>query len=191
MPIWLLVKSATLSAGISFFGLFPIAVNFPEYRLLVSPTKRLLWNIPTHAEWAIKYIQAEGTRVEASAEPAPSALPIKKDRSSAKAEDYGFYNAHHDKSSGHLVVSTTSVRFVTKHPHAVNFTLPYDQINKIEKQDRIVAKSLSGKMTGDSGKDLRLVSKAGQEWVLKNVELRNEAFSQIVGFSKTTWQVVW
>jgi hypothetical protein len=34
--------------GFSFFALWPIAVNFPEYRLLVSPVKRIFWNIPTH-----------------------------------------------------------------------------------------------------------------------------------------------
>ncbi|CAO2658052.1 Nn.00g073120.m01.CDS01 [Neocucurbitaria sp. VM-36] len=191
IPIWLLVKSATLSVGITFFGLFPIAVNFPDYRLLVSPSKRLLWNIPTHAEWAIQYIQAEGTRVEANAEPSPSALPIKKDNPSAQAQDYGFYNGHYDKSSGHIVISTSSVRFVSKHSHNLHFTLPYDQISQLEKLDRIVAKNVPKKMTRDSGKDLKLVNKAGQEWVLKDIEQRNEAFSQIVGFSNTTWQVVW
>jgi hypothetical protein len=46
--MWLLVKTATLFMGFSFFALYPIATNFPEYRLLVSPTKQLLWNIPTH-----------------------------------------------------------------------------------------------------------------------------------------------
>ncbi|KAF1851376.1 uncharacterized protein K460DRAFT_303543 [Cucurbitaria berberidis CBS 394.84] len=191
IPIWLLVKSATLGIGIAFFGLFPIAVNFPEYRLLVSPSKRFLWNIPTHAEWAIQYIQAEGTRVETSAKPSPSALPIKTDSSSAQAQDYGFYKGHHDKSSGHLVMSTSSVRFVSGHPHTVQFTLPYDQINNIEKVDRIVAKNMPEKMRRDSGKDLKLVDKAGMEWVLKDVDQRDEAFSQIVGFSKSTWQVVW
>lgn len=46
--MWLLVKTLTLSMGFTFFALYPIATNFPEYRLLVSPTKQLLWNIPTH-----------------------------------------------------------------------------------------------------------------------------------------------
>ena len=49
-PAWLLMKSATLGAGILFFGCFPIATNFPEYRLLVSPMKRILWKIPTHGK---------------------------------------------------------------------------------------------------------------------------------------------
>lgn len=50
LPLWLLVKSMTFGAGFTFFALFPLSVNYPEYRLLVSPTKHLLWNIPTHGE---------------------------------------------------------------------------------------------------------------------------------------------
>lgn len=50
IPMWLLVKTMTFAMGLTYFALYPIAVNFPEYRLLVSPTKRLFWNIPTHGE---------------------------------------------------------------------------------------------------------------------------------------------
>ena len=54
VPLQLMVKSMTLGAGFAFFALFPIAANFPEYRLLVSPAKVMLWNIPTHGKenWA-------------------------------------------------------------------------------------------------------------------------------------------
>jgi uncharacterized membrane protein len=50
IPTWLLVKTMTFGMGVMYFALYPIAVNFPEYRLLVSPTKQLLWNIPTHGK---------------------------------------------------------------------------------------------------------------------------------------------
>ncbi|KAH8728319.1 hypothetical protein GQ44DRAFT_724328 [Phaeosphaeriaceae sp. PMI808] len=194
-PVWLLVKLAALGAGFTFFALFPLAVNFPEYRLLVSPAKRLLWNIPTHAEWAIKYIQAEGTRVAVSTETdtalEPSVLPIKTSVQSAQAYDYGFYKGHHDKAPGHLIISVASCRFVSNVGHDVHFDLPYNQLVKIEKQDRIVAKKIPSKLATDSGKDLKLVTRSGLEYLLENMEQREEAFSQIVGFSHTTWQVVW
>jgi len=48
VPAWLFIKIATLNMGITFFGLFPLAVNFPEYRLLASFPKRIFWGIPTH-----------------------------------------------------------------------------------------------------------------------------------------------
>ena len=104
--------------------------------------------------------------------------------------DYGFYTAHHDGEKGRLVISTSSVRFISDSAHNVHWTLLYSEINKLEKQDRIVAKSIP-KVKTDSGKDLRLVSKTGEEWLLENVDDRDQAFSQIIGFSSTTWQVVW
>ena len=190
-PTWLLIKSSTLGVGIAFFGLFPIATNLPEYRLLVSPLKQLLWNVPTHAEWAIKFIQAEGTRVKEDTTSSPSAIPIRASLNSIQAHDYGFYKAHHNKASGHLVISTESVRFVSNVGHIVHFSLPYDQIERLEKLNRIVAKNLHAKLTADSGKDMKLMNRTSEEQVLKDVDQRDEAFSQIVGFSQTTWQVVW
>jgi hypothetical protein len=191
IPQWLLIKSVSFSLGFTFFAVWPIAVNFPEYRLLVSPTKRFLWNIPTHGEWAIKYIQAQGSRVEATAIPASPLLVATADSQPPKADDYGFYVAHHNHMPGHLVISTSSIRFVSKHPHSVHFTLDYDQIQSIDKQNRVVKQNVPDKLSRDSGKDLKLVDKLGRETLLKNVDRRDEAFSQIVGFSKTTWQIVW
>jgi hypothetical protein len=193
IPYWLLIKSATLSAGFTFFALFPLSVNFPEYRLLVSPTKRLFWNIPTHAEWAVKYIQAEGSRVAANTHnaPSPTALPIKTSETAAQNNDYGFYKAHHDGSAGHLIISANSCRFVSNVGHKMHFHLDYALINKIEKKDRIVAKNVAKKLATDSGKDLRFVTKTGTEYLLGDMEQRDEAFSQIVGFSQATWQIIW
>lgn len=190
-PTWLLVKSSTLCVGVVFFGLFPIAVNFPEYRLLVSPLKRLLWNIPTHAEWAIKYIQAEGTRVEQHTALSNSQNSANVTSTCTDQHDYGFYKAHHDGVVGRLAISLGSIRFVSNVGHIVHFTMLFNQIQRLEKQDRPVAKKLPSKIVSDSGKDIKLVNKAGEEWVVQNIEQRDEVFSQIVGFSKTTWQVLW
>ncbi|KAF2820304.1 hypothetical protein CC86DRAFT_305158 [Ophiobolus disseminans] len=196
-PAWLIVKASTLGAGFTFFGLFPLAVNFPEYRLLVSPTKRIFWNIPTHAEWAVKYIQAEGTRVIANTPtgsngtPLPTAVPIKTTTDSAKVHDFGFFEVHHEKSKGDLIMSAASCRFVSKKSQDLHFQLLYSDINKIEKQDRVVSKKLPSQLSMDSGKDLKLIMKSGQEYLLSDMQRRDEAFTQIVGFSQAMWQVVW
>lgn len=68
--------------------------------------------------------------------------------------------------------------------------LDYDQISNIEKIDRVATKQIPTP-SKDTGMDLRIVSKLGHEWVLVNMDERNQAFSQIVGFSKTPWQIVW
>ncbi|KAF2875857.1 hypothetical protein BDV95DRAFT_562773 [Massariosphaeria phaeospora] len=187
-PVWLLIKIMTLSAGVTFFALFPIATNFPEYRLLVSPTKRLLWNIPTHSEWAIKVLQAEGTRYDEEHEVSRPLAELPP--APGNQQDYGAYKGHHDGDTGHIVVGNASVRFVSRTGHKLHFVLAYDQINNVEKVDRVVGKTVPKPKT-DSGKDLRLVTKAGHEFLVKNLDKRDVAFSQIVGFSQTTWQVVW
>ncbi len=66
--------------------------------------------------------------------------------------------------------------------------MAYTQINNVEKEDRQVSKTMPG---NDSGKDLRLISKTSEERVMVNVDNRDQAFSQIIGFSDTTWQIVW
>ncbi len=36
-----------------------------------------------------------------------------------------------------------------------------------------------------------LASKTGEGWRSENADIRDQAFSQIIGLNKTTWQVVW
>lgn len=186
LPTWLLVKLSTLSMGFSFFALFPLATNFPDYRLLVSPTKRLLWNIPTHAEWAIQYIQAEGSRIKDSTEPSISA----KLATTSPIPHDNIYPGSYASKKGHLIVDTTSCRFVTYIGDAAVFNIPHAQLEKVEKMDRIVAKKLPAKIKSVSGKDLKVVV-GGKEYVIQDMEGRDEAFGQIVGFSEQVWQVAW
>lgn len=43
----------------------------------------------------------------------------------------------------------------------------------------------------DSGDDMKLVGPNDSEYIMLNMKERDQAFSQIIGFSKVTWQVVW
>lgn len=205
-PMWLLVKVVTFGMGVSFFGLFPIATNFPEYRLLASPAKRFLWNIPTHgkchsacsrlftdestAEWAVKYVQAEGTQLAMKSIPVASALALASPTFNME-HDYNSYSAHQDKTSGRLIISNSGFRFVSNFGHNVLWNLQFDQLEKIEKVDRVVTKNIPSKLQSDSGKDMRIISRSGETHLLEKVDKRDEAFSQMIGFSKITWQVLW
>ncbi|KAF1345694.1 hypothetical protein BDV97DRAFT_378727 [Delphinella strobiligena] len=180
-PAWLLIKSMTFCMGFTFFGLFPLASKFPDYRLLVSVPRRIFWNIPTHGEWAFQSLQAEGSRYQHATQPS-TADPAD--------VDYGHYATHHNKDKGRLIISAKAIRFETNIGHRLIWTLDYDQISNIEKIDRVATKQIPTP-SKDTGMDLRIVSKAGHEWVLVNMDERNQAFSQIVGFSNTPWQIVW
>lgn len=189
LPTWFLVKSSTFSMGFTFFALFPLATNFPDYRLLVSPTKRLLWNIPTHAEWAIQYIQAEGTRIKDSRAPSVSA----KSGAISPTIHESIYPGSHDSKKGHLVVDTRSCHFIFHVGHAALFHIPHARLDKVEKMDRIVASYIPTKLKSSSGKDLKIVigGEGGREYVVQDMEGRDEAFGQVVGFSEQAWQVTW
>ena len=52
---------------------------------------------------------------------------------------------------------------------------------------RPVSKGLGQK----SGEDLKICGPGGVEFVVSDVRERDQAFSQIVGFSGERWQVVW
>ncbi|KAF2679996.1 hypothetical protein K458DRAFT_460041 [Lentithecium fluviatile CBS 122367] len=198
VPAWLFIKSLTLGMGFTFFGLFPFAVNFPEYRLLASLPKRIFWKIPTHGEWSIKSIQAEGSRYQENHGTAPSTIPnsaLTAPQTTCKTQDYGVYTAHDGKTKGRLVISNTSVRF-TSHHHSnpasekANWVLLYSELERVEKIDRVVGKNMP-KPKSDSGKDLKLQCKRGEERIVTNVDLRDQVFSQIIGFSDAVWQIVW
>ena len=71
------------------------------------------------------------------------------------------------------------------------WSLRFEELQRVEKEDRIVQKNISSKLQKDSGQDLKFGSRDGREYLLKQVDKRDEAFSQIIGFSNITWQVVW
>jgi hypothetical protein len=66
----------------------------------------------------------------------------------------------------------------------------YKQLNNVEKRNRIMDTN-TPKIKSDSGKDLRLVDRDGRDWIVENVEKRDQAFAQIIAFSDSQWQVVW
>lgn len=92
---------------------------------------------------------------------------------------------------GRLIINRGGLRFVSNFGHKVLWNLQFDQLEKIEKVDRVVAKNMPDTLQEDSGKDLRLISRTGQICLFGKVNKRDEAFSQIIGFSNFTWQVLW
>lgn len=58
------MRSVTLVGILTFFFCWPIATRYPKYRHIVSPTRYVFWDIPTHAEWSFRYLRryAQETR---------------------------------------------------------------------------------------------------------------------------------
>jgi hypothetical protein len=54
-----------------------------------------------------------------------------------------------------------------------------------------VTRQIKKNLTKESGLDLKFTGPQGVEYTLKNVDDRDQAFSQIIGYSPVKWQVVW
>lgn len=88
-PAWLMSRLVTFGLGAAFFGLFPIASRYPDYRLLASPVRWLFWKIPTHAEWAVQSLQAKGARFNETHNSGPSGHAGRSDARLAGSNNMG------------------------------------------------------------------------------------------------------
>ncbi|KAL8784993.1 MAG: hypothetical protein Q9213_003654 [Squamulea squamosa] len=179
-PVWLLVKGMSLFSGLTFFGLFPIASWYPEYRLLVSPIKWLLWDIPNHAEWAIARLQAEGRRQAKQVSNKPESY----------AELHGSYTCSSAKHSGRLVVTSEGIQFQPFVASHNQWNVGFNRIERMEKVSVKVLLSVNTVVQIGSGKDLLFYDVDGSSYSASNVANRDEVFTQIVGYSNVRWQVV-
>jgi hypothetical protein len=116
-----------------FFFLWPIATLHPRYRLLVSPIKWVLWDVPTHAELCFQYLQERSNVVK-------EALFAGRYQQRQKAEQIAIRNVYDSDDSfhsakdiqldenkdvlsfgctfenrpGHFIISTNTVRFQSR-----------------------------------------------------------------------------
>jgi hypothetical protein len=99
---------------------------------------------------------------------------------------------------GSLSLSTTGISFSFAVTTAAvvpcassDFSVAYGRLVALEKVNHVLSSHMPRKLARDVRQDLRLGDVQGRQWVLEDVQGRDEVFSQIVGFSKTEWQVVW
>ncbi len=121
-------------------------------------------------------------------------------------KDYGSYRCR----GGRLVISSAGVRFDPALGRRGHWALRYQDVKKLEKVSPVSPQYVSSKfhtyigtdmpkstrhvqktIGKDSGDDMRLVGPDGVEYVVSSMEKRDECFSQIVGYSDVTWQIVW
>lgn len=207
-PLWLLVKMTQLEAALMFFGTFPIASRMPHYRHVVSPLTWLFWKIPTDgtytksqnsklcyafeidadalgiAEWAIARLQVEARHSKDAMAQKPSAKgrnTSDKKPPSAKSDDetdtlvdVGRYHCTCQNHHGDLHVSSNGAHYVTAVRSTLLWKLRYDECKNIRKQS-------------DSGLIFELMDDS--EFKVMGLALRNEVFTQMIGYSGLAWQV--
>ncbi|KFZ17840.1 hypothetical protein V501_01530 [Pseudogymnoascus sp. VKM F-4519 (FW-2642)] len=164
-PTWLLVRSITLIIGIVFFALFPISSRFQDYRLLASPFVWIFWKIPTHAEWSIKSLQAEGAR-HRRLEPNPPDLT----------------------SDQHMKQEPDPLGYRGPPTNAGETGLTRAKFKPTTAE---ITRQAKRALSSDSRQDLMVAGLGDKQYLLLDMAQRDQAFSQIVGFADVTWQVVW
>ena len=131
------LKVFWLIVGIVFFICFPISSLYPCYRLLVSPLKWALWDVPTHAEWCFQYLQERSAVAREAILSGPSddnyiqtgadfeAADYDSDSESFRSAESVQFDEERDILSfgctylhvpGRFIISTTSIRFVSSIP---------------------------------------------------------------------------
>ena len=147
------MKVFWLIVGMVFFICWPISSLYPRYRLLVSPLKWVLWDVPTHAEWCFQYLQersaiareailsgtSDDAYIRTGAEPDHdsdsdsfhSALSFQLD----EEKDILSFGCTYLHVPGRFVISTTSIRFVSSIflPYE-SFHEPYSSLIEMSKQ---------------------------------------------------------
>lgn len=192
-PVPILVKESFFAAGVMFFGLAPMAARYPQYRLLLNPLTWLFWRIPTHSDWAIARLKAEATRqletmhertALTEAHTARSCgtqqlPPIQGVRNYPQVIRIGRYHCSSDQRQGNLCVDTKQVSFETHLTAGERWRLSYKNMKSIQK--------LKGSKTA-AGDDLVFTSVDGTKYTASGLKVRDEVFSQIIGYSNVQWQ---
>ncbi|KAL8634283.1 MAG: hypothetical protein Q9228_008123, partial [Teloschistes exilis] len=186
VPLHLLIKISQFNFGIVFFGLFPIATRYPQYRLLASPMKWLFWRVPTDgeivnngvtditAEWAITRLQVEAKHRKYAMRQAD--LDQKPDHHEKNSVvNLGKYHCTSGSHHGDLHINSDGVRYIS----AVRKNLLWE----LRFEDVVLLQKVS------AGEGLRFVDTKDAEFRVAGLKSRNEIFTQIVGYSGMRWQV--
>ena len=125
------MKLAWLIAGSGFFLTYPLATNFPKYRLLLSHWRWIFWDVPTHSELGILSLQEKGALKERSLEEFAYKRADSPMKQKEAHSEYTF--RAYDKVEGQcrLVVHRTHLALHAK--SGLERTLPFSSLSEIRK----------------------------------------------------------
>ncbi|KAK5082379.1 hypothetical protein LTR05_007526 [Lithohypha guttulata] len=182
------------SIGFDFFVMTPVARRYPKYRLLTSPVTWFMWRVPTHAEWAIARLQAEAkqylqqddtlTSIDKDRQPPAraetQAATNDFDKQHKQAKLIGRYSCMHNDGQGLLVATTESISFQPRQSSDTDWTILIKELRTIQKiTDYVGIRELSG---------IAFQALDGTTYHASNLECRDEAFSQLVGYIGFQWK---
>lgn len=152
-----IMKLAWFIIGGIFFFAWPISSLYPRYRLLVSPWRVPLWNVPDHAEWSFQYLQERTAKVKATilTQDVSCSHYDRTEVGSLSGDDESDAESFHStfeepageeeqeimrffctylNTPGHFILLTHGLRFTARIRHAEDFYRPYSDLVEMSKR---------------------------------------------------------
>ncbi len=197
------VKLMWLIIGGGFFVTYPIATNFPKYRLLVSHFRWMFWDIPTHAELAILRLQEKAVvrdadlsefewqkdeDDEAEDESASHSDAEEREESAPWSESHSFNVFDKADGRGHLFVGRTGLALHTK---TAKRSWPFAELHEMRKLDGMESHSTLKnlkKLHSRSSSTMQIILLHGELAILLHPADRDRVFNLILAWSGHRWQ---
>ncbi|KAJ9602174.1 hypothetical protein H2200_013294 [Cladophialophora chaetospira] len=125
------MKLVWLIAGSGFFLTYPLATNFPKYRLLLSHWRWMFWNVPTHSELGILSLQEKGASKNRSAEQFEHKQKESPMEQKAAHSEYAF--RVHDQVEGKCRLVVYRTYLVLHAKSGTERTFPFMSLSEIRK----------------------------------------------------------
>jgi hypothetical protein len=192
------VKLVWFIIGAGFFVTYPIATNFPKYRLVVSHFRWMFWDIPTHAELAILRLQEKAVVRDADL----SEFEWQKDEDeranhsdSGEDEELPHWSDSHsfnvfDKADGRgrLFVGRAGLALHTK---TMKRSWPFVELHEMRKLDGMESnrtlKNLK-KLHSRSSSAMQIIFLHDELEILLHPADRDRVFNLILAWSAHKWQ---
>ena len=140
------IKLISFIVGGGFFFCWPLAVRYPQYRIVLDPVRWVFWDIPTHAE--LGFIQLQEKAILKDAKDFDEATPSERHDHEPIGSDSDYFSAeeevqisqqgreikvraYKDKHRGYLFLNRHSVTFSSH--HASRTTLSLSHVTEIRK----------------------------------------------------------
>ncbi|KAL6251511.1 hypothetical protein RBB50_001720 [Rhinocladiella similis] len=179
------VKLVWFVIGSGFFLSYPIATNFPKYRLLVSQFRWIFWAIPTHAELAILRLQEKAVVRDANL----TEFELQSDGGEVTrwpmTESHTFDAVERESGRGQLVVERTALSFAGKR------RWPFSELHELRKvepdKNDPMWKNLKN-LHSRSSAVLQIVFLQDEITLLLHPADRDRVFNLILAWSGQKWQ---
>jgi hypothetical protein len=167
--------------GGGFFFTYPIGTRFPRYRMLVSPLRWIMWDVPTHAELAILRLQEKALLRDADL--AEFEYENTEVAALEPKDEYAF-DVFHNGARNRIVINRAGIELQRRY-------WPFStvvEMRKIDQEDASNKLSNMAKLGSRSAEALEIAFTDGTVTLLLRPADRDRIFNLVLAWSGLKWQ---